>query len=47
MSKKKWTTPIIEVIKFEETKSGSGGMTENNAGSGSNMRFNDAASSPV
>ena len=46
MSKKKWMTPIFEVIKFEETKSGAGAMTENNAPSGSKMRFNDAASSP-
>ena len=45
MPKKKWTTPAIETIKFEETKSGSGGANENNAGQGSSMKFNDAASS--
>lgn len=44
MLKEKWTTPAIEIIKFEETKSGAGGMTENNAPGGSKNRFNDAAS---
>jgi hypothetical protein len=46
MPKKKWTTPAIETIKFEETKSGAGSMTENSAPFGNAMKFNDAGTSP-
>lgn len=46
MAKKKWITPVLRVMKLEETRSGASGQTENPRNPQTN-KFNDAAGSPL